>query len=87
MGNVLPIEFYTIIRHPLVEEVREGVLLFKLDVFLDALEHSFIDDLDGPGGKKGQNGGAANKRNQVDVTKEKRKHLKLLMDKFKICPK
>jgi hypothetical protein len=48
-------------------------------------EQSFIDDYDGPGGKGGQNGGSANKRNQVDVTKDKRKYLGKLMDKFKTC--
>lgn len=57
----------------------------KLTDVLDALEQSFIDDYDGPGGKKGQSGGSANKRNQVDVTNKKRKHLGKLMDKFKIC--
>lgn len=53
---------------------------------LDALEQSFIDDMDGPGGKeRGKNslGDSANKRNQFN--KKKRKDLEILMDKFKIC--
>ena len=66
--------------------VADGVSDNLSDV-LDALEQSFIDDLDGPGGSPGQQGGSANKRNQVDVTKEKRRHLKKLMGKFKICGK
>jgi hypothetical protein len=74
------------VTHILPVSVASGVA-DKLDDVLDALEQSFIDDLGGPGGKNGQDGGSANKRNQVNVTKEKRKHLKVLMDKFKICPK
>ncbi|OUS29198.1 hypothetical protein A9Q99_08775 [Gammaproteobacteria bacterium 45_16_T64] len=64
--------------------VAEGVS-DKLEDVLDALEQSFIDDHDGPGGKEGQSGGSANKRNQIDLTKDKRKYLGKLMDKFKIC--
>lgn len=73
------------VTHILPVSVASGVA-DKLDDILDALEQSFIDDLNGPGGKAGQNGGSENKRNQVDVTKEKRKYLKKLMGKFKICP-
>ncbi len=74
------------VTHVLPVSVAPGVS-DKLHDVLDALEQSFIDDFNGPGGKKGQSGGSANKRNQVDVTKDKRKYLKDLMDKFKICPK
>ncbi|MBF7073944.1 hypothetical protein ISG33_11090 [Glaciecola sp. MH2013] len=58
----------------------------KLDDVLDALEQSFIDDMDGPGGKaKGPNseGNSANKRNQFKA--KKREDLGKLMKKFKIC--
>ena len=57
----------------------------KLQDVLDALEQSFIDDYNGPGGNDGQAGDSANKRNQIN--KKKRKHLSKLMDKFKICGK
>lgn len=56
----------------------------KLTDVLDALEQSFIDELDGPGGGK-KKGGSANVRNQINFKNKKRQYLKVLMDKFRIC--
>ncbi|MCV2885510.1 putative Ig domain-containing protein [Aestuariibacter sp. AA17] len=74
------------LTHILPVEIAPSVA-DKLDDVLDALEQSFIDDLDGPGGKssgKNSRGKSANKRNQFNT--EKRKDLAKLMKKFKICP-
>ncbi|MBF7073955.1 hypothetical protein ISG33_11145 [Glaciecola sp. MH2013] len=61
--------------------IKPGVLDSLNDV-LDALEQSFIKELDGPGGRKDQKGNSANKRYQSKKTK-----VSELMDKFKICGK
>lgn len=73
------------LTHILPVSIADGVNDKLADV-LDALEQSFIDELEGPGGaKSGKSsaGRSANKRNQFD--KKKRVKLTKLMKKFKIC--
>ena len=72
------------VTHILPVSIAPGVT-DKLTDVLDVLEQSFIDELDGPGGRKGQSGSSANKRNQINFKNKQRKHLEVLMNKFKVC--
>ena len=72
------------VTHVLPVSIADGVS-DKLKDVLDALEQSFIDDLGGPGGRPGQSGGSANRRNQINFSNRKRQYLKVLMDRFRIC--
>ena len=72
------------VTHILPVSIAPGVT-DKLTDVLDALEQSFIDELDGPGGRDEQSGGSANKRNQINFKNKQRKHLEVLMNKFKVC--
>lgn len=72
------------VTHVLPVSIADGVS-DKLKDVLDALEQPFIDDLGGPGGRPGQSGGSANRRNQINFSNSKRRYLKTLMNRFRIC--